>query len=68
VRLIGVTLIPVPIVTMPALAAELPSRKPGLWQVKTSIGGKNFRSPFNWRPVDDWMVGPRFEVKKATCE
>jgi hypothetical protein len=38
VRLIGVTLIPVLFVMMPALAAELPSRKPGLWQVKTSIG------------------------------
>jgi hypothetical protein len=26
---------------MPALAAELPSRKPGLWQVKISIGNSN---------------------------
>ena len=40
-RLIGVTLIPVLLVMMPALAAELPSRKPGLWQVKTSIGSSN---------------------------
>jgi hypothetical protein len=29
------------ICTMPALADELPSRKPGLWQVKTSIGSSN---------------------------
>ena len=27
--------------TMPALATELPSRKPGLWQVKTSLEGSN---------------------------
>ena len=43
-RLIGATSILVPICAVPALAAELLSRKPGLWQVKTSIGGKNFRS------------------------
>jgi hypothetical protein len=36
-RLIGTTSILVLIGTMPAAAAELPSRKPGLWQVKTSI-------------------------------
>jgi hypothetical protein len=41
VRLIEATLILVLIVMMPALAAELPSRKPGLWQVKTSIGSSN---------------------------
>jgi hypothetical protein len=41
VRLIEATLILVLIVVMPALAAELPSRKPGLWQVKTSVGSSN---------------------------
>jgi len=40
-RLIGVTSILVLICTMPAPAAELPSRKPGLWQVKTSIENSN---------------------------
>jgi hypothetical protein len=28
-------------VAMPALTAELPSRKPGLWEVRTSIEGRN---------------------------
>jgi Protein of unknown function (DUF3617) len=41
VRLIEATLILILIVVMPALAAELPSRKPGLWQVKTSVGSSN---------------------------
>jgi hypothetical protein len=36
VRSIGATLILVLIVAIPAPAAELPSRKPGLWQVRTS--------------------------------
>jgi hypothetical protein len=36
-RLIGTTAILVLIYATPALAAELPSRKPGLWEVKTSI-------------------------------
>ena len=40
-RLIGATSIIVLICVVPALAAELPSRKPGLWQVKTSIGSGN---------------------------
>jgi hypothetical protein len=40
-RLIGVTSIMFLICAVPALAAELPSRKPGLWQVKTSIGSGN---------------------------
>ena len=40
-RLIGTTLTLVLIAMTPALAAELPSRKPGLWQVKTSIGSSN---------------------------
>jgi hypothetical protein len=40
-RLIGATSILVLIFTMPAPAAELPSRKPGLWQVKTSIENSN---------------------------
>jgi hypothetical protein len=41
VRLIEATLIFVLIVMLPALAAEFPSRKPGLWQVKTSVGSSN---------------------------
>jgi hypothetical protein len=40
-RLVGATSILALICTMPALAAELPSRKPGLWQVKTSIENSN---------------------------
>jgi hypothetical protein len=40
-RLIAATSLLVLIGTMPALAAELPSRKPGLWQVKTSIENSN---------------------------
>jgi hypothetical protein len=40
-RLIAATSITVLICMMPAPAAELPSRKPGLWQVKTSIGSSN---------------------------
>jgi hypothetical protein len=40
-QLIGATLILVLIVMMPALAVELPSRKPGQWQVKTSVGSSN---------------------------
>jgi Protein of unknown function (DUF3617) len=52
VRLIGVTLIPVLLVMMPALAAELPSRKPGLWQVKTSIGGSNTPAPLIKQCID----------------
>ena len=40
-RLIGATSILVLICTTPATAAELPSRKPGLWQVKTSIENSN---------------------------
>ena len=37
IRLAGAASFLVLIVAMPALAAELPSRKPGLWQVTTSI-------------------------------
>ncbi len=40
-RLIGATPILVLICTTSALAAELPSRKPGLWEVKTSIENRN---------------------------
>jgi hypothetical protein len=40
-RLIGATSILVLICTMPATAAGLPSRRPGLWQVKTSIENSN---------------------------
>ncbi|MDR3486896.1 MAG: DUF3617 family protein [Bradyrhizobium sp.] len=40
-RLIQATSILVVIFTMSALATELPSRKPGLWQVKTSIENSN---------------------------
>jgi hypothetical protein len=40
-RLIGATSIAFLIFTMPAPAAELPSRRPGLWQVKTSIENSN---------------------------
>jgi hypothetical protein len=40
-RLSRATSILVLISAVPALAAELPSRKPGLWQVKTSIGSSN---------------------------
>jgi hypothetical protein len=40
-RLIAAASIMVLICTVPAPAAELPSRKPGLWQVKTSIGSSN---------------------------
>jgi hypothetical protein len=38
IRIIAVTPILVLICGVPASAAELPLRKPGLWQVKTSIG------------------------------
>jgi hypothetical protein len=37
IRLAGTASFLVLIFTMPTLAAELPSRKPGLWQVTTSI-------------------------------
>jgi hypothetical protein len=40
-RLIGAASFLVVICTLPAPAAELPSRKSGLWQVKTSIGNSN---------------------------
>jgi Protein of unknown function (DUF3617) len=50
VRLIGVTL--VLLVMMPAHAAELPSRKSGLWQVKTSIGGSNVPAPVIKQCID----------------
>ena len=40
-RLIGVTSILFVVGTLPAPAAELPSRKPGLWEVKTSIEHSN---------------------------
>ena len=36
----------------PASAAELPSRKPGLWQVKTSIGGSNVPAPVIKQCID----------------
>jgi len=40
-RLVGTILLLVVICAMPARAAELPSRKPGLWEVKTSIGNSS---------------------------
>jgi len=40
-RLIGATSILVLACAMPAMAAELPSRKPGLWEVKMSIENRN---------------------------
>lgn len=40
-RLIGAISILVLICAVPASAVELPSRKPGLWQVKTDIGNSN---------------------------
>jgi hypothetical protein len=40
-RLTGATSVLVLICTLPAPAAEMPSRKPGLWQVKTSIENSN---------------------------
>jgi hypothetical protein len=51
-RLIGATSILVLFCAMPALAAELPSRKPGLWQVKTSIGGSNVPAPVIKQCID----------------
>jgi hypothetical protein len=39
-RLIGLTSTLVLIGTLPVLADELPSRKPGLWQVEMNIGGR----------------------------
>ena len=51
-RLIGVTAILVPICAVPALAAELLSSKPGLWQVKTSIGGSNVPAPVIKQCID----------------
>jgi hypothetical protein len=39
-RMIAATIL-VLICALPAPAAELPSRKPGLWEVKTSIGNSN---------------------------
>jgi hypothetical protein len=41
VRPVGVIAVLVLVGAMPVLAAELPSRKPGLWQVKTSIENGN---------------------------
>jgi hypothetical protein len=40
-QLIGVTSILVLAGALPALADELPSRKPGLWQVEMNIGNRN---------------------------
>jgi hypothetical protein len=40
-RLAGATSVLMLICTLPAAAAEIPSRKPGLWQVKTSIENSN---------------------------
>ena len=40
-RLVGATSILVLICATPALADELPSRKPGLWEVKMSIENRN---------------------------
>jgi hypothetical protein len=40
-RFIGAASVLVFIGTLPAPAAELPSRKPGLWEVKTSIGNSS---------------------------
>ncbi len=40
-RLIGATSLLVMAAAMPAPAAELPSRKAGLWEVKTSIENRN---------------------------
>ncbi len=40
IRMIAATIL-VLICALPAPAAELPSRKPGLWEVKTSIGNSN---------------------------
>jgi hypothetical protein len=40
-RLVAATSLFVLICAMPAAAAELPSRKPGLWEVKTSIENSN---------------------------
>jgi hypothetical protein len=51
-RLIGATSILVLSCAMPALSAELPSRKPGLWQVKTSIGGSNVPAPVIKQCID----------------
>ena len=51
-RLIGATSILVLICAMPALAAELPSRKQGLWQVKTSIGGSKVPAPVIKQCID----------------
>ena len=44
-RSIGAAAFLVLVGAMPALAAELPSRKPGLWQVKMSIGDRNVPAP-----------------------
>jgi hypothetical protein len=51
-RLIAATPILVLICAVPAPAAELPSRKPGLWQVKTSIGGSNVPAPVIKQCID----------------
>jgi len=40
-RIIGATSILVLICAMPALADEMPSRKPGLWEVKMSVDNQN---------------------------
>src|SRR5882724_7696333 len=40
-RFVGAVSIVVLIGTMPALAAELPSRQAGLWEVKMSFEGRN---------------------------
>jgi len=40
-RLFRMTSVLLAICVVPALTAELPSRKPGLWEVKTTIEGRN---------------------------
>ncbi len=51
-RLIGAASILVLICATLVQAAELPSRKPGLWQVRTSIGGSNFPAPVIKQCID----------------
>lgn len=51
-RLVRATSILVLICATPALAAELPSRRPGLWEVRTSIGNRNAPAPVIRQCID----------------
>ncbi len=51
-RPIGATAILVLAGAVPALGAELPSRKPGLWELKTTFENRNGASPVMQACID----------------